>query len=475
MNKKELGDRMRKFGAKIAPAKVRDYDYFVCCAVTPEDELPEKFMLPIDEWAAVRDQNGYNACVSFGITTAQEANHFKQTGEHVSWSPGYIYGNPLCRPNYSGEGMYTQDAVKGTMKAGFVPERYFDILTEMPEMMDYVKNRSDLTVMGETARLKGYTNLNYALRSKKISAMKQAIYTYRVPLIIASDRFFGGPHCVVVYGWDDTLEMRGYSVNDTKFAIRNSWGTGYKDGGNWYIPVSKIDEVYLPLFDDLKMPFIDVRDSDWFYNEVRAAVFSGLVQGVSETEFHPNGPMVRGDFALVISRLIEKLQDSFNVFIKTESQKGRSTQPMRFQSASDFIGNFTDMSDSMYYYDAVHMVCANGFMEGTGDGKFEPETAITRAEAAAVIVRFYSDVIGRLNQCIKGANLIVPDQHAGTYSDVSLGEWYYDYIYDAARMGLMHGSEDGTFCPNTDITRAEAAAVLNRLFKKVDRALDEIR
>ena len=453
---------MSKFGAKIAPSRVRDYDYFTCCSSVPEEELPEKFFLPIDEWAEVRDQGEYNACVSFALTTAQEANHCKQTGERKTWSPGYIYGNPLCRPNYSGEGMYTHDAIKGTMKSGYVEEKYFDILTEMPEMTEYVKERKDLAEMGERTQLKGYVNLNYALLAKKISAMKEALYVHKVPLIIASRRFFGGSHCVVVYGWDDTLEMRGYGKDDILFAFRNSWGTGYKNGGNWFVPISKIDEVYMPVYQDMELNFKDVKKSDWYYPEIRAAVFSGLVQGVNKLEFCPDSPMSRRDSAVILSRLMEKVEDAVNCYLKTAEQKGESAQIIQF--SREEVGDFDDVSADDYAYPEIRAVCGCGIMIGSADHIFDPDRAVTRAEMATVAVRMYDKTLRTLDGFAREPK---PGE-TKEFADVKKENWYYSTVEKAAEIGLMQGDEDGRFRPDETLTRAEAAAVFNRLFKAVD-------
>ena len=48
------------------------------------------------------------------------------------------------------------------------------------------------------------------------------------------------------------------------------------------------------------------------------------------------------------------------------------------------------------------------------------------------------------------------------FSDVSESEWYYNYVMDAAKSGLINGFEDGTFAPEENLTRAQWAMILYR-------------
>lgn len=455
---------MNRCGLKPSPTGVRDYDFFACCG-NSKQELPEKFMLPIDEWAEVLDQYDVLACVAYATATAAECHHYKDCGEKLSFSPGRTYGHDECRKGYNGTGMYLDTCLNGLTKIGFVPINEFDIIKEMPEMKQIVSQRADLDEIGKKRKLKGFVNLNYALESKKLESMKRAIYEYRIPLIVSSYNYFGDPHCFLLYGWG----------NSSVFALRNSWGKKYGYNGSSTIPFTYIDQAYLPIFEDMPMPFVDVNKNDWFYDDVRKAVFSGLVQGVTEKTFEPNGNMKRGDMALVISRMLDKLVDSLNSFIKTLNQKGIEAHEIALNGTEENTLHFADVDLNAYYHDAIQLVCANGIMNGTSTDAFEPEREITRAETATILTRTYDYAVKLLKDAIPSARITRPFKYTKGFSDVLDGEWYKKSVIYAAQLELMEGDGDGGFRPNDSITRAESTAVLNRLFKLVDRALTEIR
>lgn len=464
---------MRTYGSKAFPQKMRDYEYDICCKTTSTEELPRRFMLPIDEWATVLDQLDINACASFALVTAQEVNYFKKTGEHKKWSPGYIYGNPLCRNGYDGMGMYLDTAIKGTTKTGFVPLQQFDILKEMPEMMTCVEGRGDLLKSGEDWKLKGFVNLYHSTLSKKIENMKQALYHYQTPLVVSSYNYFGGGHAFIIYGWDDDMIFKKYAKSNTIFALRNSWGEDYEDGGNYFIPASKIDVAFLPLFEEIPFPFTDVKETDWFYKDVRNAALSGLVQGVSKTEFNPNADLIRGDVAVTSARLMTKLVDSINVFLETLEQKGEKVQNIELRTLAGEYP-FIDVAPSDYYYDEIGISYANGILNGVSENLFEPTREITRGEFAATVVRIYTYIVDLINTAIPSAKIQVPSSSATNYPDVPTDAWYYEYIALAKQLEFMQGDDDGCFRPDDNIIRAEATAVLNRLFKAVDKVLEKI-
>ena len=54
------------------------------------------------------------------------------------------------------------------------------------------------------------------------------------------------------------------------------------------------------------------------------------------------------------------------------------------------------------------------------------------------------------------------------YPDVPKDMWYTPYIETATELGIMEGYEDGTFRPNNPLTRAQAAAIIVRLYQKLN-------
>ncbi|MEK3714058.1 Ig-like domain-containing protein [Paenibacillus sp. FSL R7-0333] len=88
------------------------------------------------------------------------------------------------------------------------------------------------------------------------------------------------------------------------------------------------------------------------------------------------------------------------------------------------------------------------YMTGYADGTFKPGNSITRAEAASIIARTFT-------QSAVTAGV--------AYSDVPAGHWAADAIGQVTRSGIMKGYGGGSFKPNQTITRAEMATILSRL------------
>ncbi|MCL2674366.1 MAG: S-layer homology domain-containing protein, partial [Defluviitaleaceae bacterium] len=93
------------------------------------------------------------------------------------------------------------------------------------------------------------------------------------------------------------------------------------------------------------------------------------------------------------------------------------------------------------------------FVTGFPDGTFRPMSSITRAEAAALLVRTTLDTFSY--------DAPIPNID-GVFSDVSQGDWFYRYVAWAYAHGLVTGYPDGTFKPNNPITREEFAAMIAR-------------
>ena len=370
--------------------------------------------------------------------------------------------------------MILEQALKGVMKIGFIPESVFDVLEEMPQMRSYVESRPDLPELGSKRKLKGFVSLNYALESKKVEAMKRALLEYQVPLVVASYDYFAVGHAYVVYGWDDSWVHKKARRGTQIFAFRNSWGEDYEDGGNSTIPVTYIDQVYLPIFEDMPMPFEDVFESDWFYDEVRAAAFSGLMQGTTEKTFEPYDSLIRGDLALVIQRALSNMASLSNAFMKTMRQMGKTGSEIKLFGARDCKEKFMDVKGDAYYNDAILMICANGIMHGTGENLFEPQKAVARCELAATLVRVYHLCVQLLQIAVPEAAIAKPCGECSRYDDVQEDDWFFKDVVSAGCLGLMHGDGYRKFYPEDPINRAEAATSLNRLFRLIDKALQAV-
>ena len=174
---------------------------------------------------------------------------------------------------------------------------------------------------------------------------------------------------------------------------------------------------------------------------------------VTETEYHgvyvvgyPNGnfgpedSMSRSEAAAIFARLLSDRLDE------------------RIPSGNHV--KFTDVAPDAWYAGYVQYLTSYGITVGHGDGTYQGERPITRAEFTAMAVRFF-DAYG-------DGDAEIMEQYA-EFSDVSDGHWAAGYIRDAAIHGWVEGYGDGTFRADDEISRAEVVTIVNRLLgRKAD-------
>lgn len=443
-----------RFGCKVRVKKLRNYT--LPAGAWKEKELPNSYILPDDRLPVVKNQK-YNSCVGFGTTSVMEVLYHKEFGRDKILSPYYVYGNPECRNGYMGEGMFLEDTVNGLRKAGTVPLKDFDYALEAPAIIEAVEERPELREVAAKYRIKSFYEIpKYALVERFINTLKDALYTYEIPIVIASHRYFGGSHCVILIGWNE----------DDKFIFQNSWGTEYKDGGRWTIPYNHIDEAFVLLDEELELPYEDVDENEWYYKDIKTAYFSDIIKGTSATTFSPNDNILRCEAATIAVRVLNKLQCNIKTFNDTLRQKEESTQLLLNEDVYSISpttpANVRDLNENEWYYTDVKKMLSTGIMTGDAEGTFRPNDGITRAETAAIIVRLY-EYIGKILCILDEQDTVMVE-----FTDVNKNEWYYKEVNKAANYGFLFGDTEGTFRPNDNITRAEFTSTIVRLMERVD-------
>ncbi|SCW46274.1 N-acetylmuramoyl-L-alanine amidase [Paenibacillus tianmuensis] len=125
--------------------------------------------------------------------------------------------------------------------------------------------------------------------------------------------------------------------------------------------------------------------------------------------------------------------------------------------------------------DAVLRLKAQGVVEGTG-GRFEPGRMMTRAEWATLLGRVFDLPAAKPEGSACASNGTVTGgvygdgggscgAGAGAYRDASAGHWAFAALDRAVKAGVLEGYPDGTLRPDQPVTRAEAAAMFQRLAK----------
>ncbi len=158
--------------------------------------------------------------------------------------------------------------------------------------------------------------------------------------------------------------------------------------------------------------------------EIKALKHKAYIFGYPDGTVRPNGEITRAEAAAMLARLLE-----------IESI-GSADKPM-----------FPD-TPSAWYNKAINAVVQRGIMKGYPDGTFKPNDAITRAEFTQMISTIDNKPYG-----------------TAPFADV-IGHWAERPIGSEYQAGRILGYPDGTFRPDSHITRCEAAVILNKIFER---------
>lgn len=115
-------------------------------------------------------------------------------------------------------------------------------------------------------------------------------------------------------------------------------------------------------------------------------------------------------------------------------------------SAVDEAGPFADVPDSAWYSDEVQYVYNNGLMKGLTSDHFGPDETTTRGMVVTVLHRMEG----------------TPEAGGAGFRDVDPVRWYAKAVLWAQENGIVTGYSDGTFRPNTPMTRQEMVTVFYR-------------
>lgn len=173
--------------------------------------------------------------------------------------------------------------------------------------------------------------------------------------------------------------------------------------------------------------FADVPSGHWAAADIELCAQQGFMNGVTETEFGLGSPLSRAACLVILERVFHWPDGDLSAL------------------------PYHDINPESWYVKALAAAYQQGVVTDQSS-LFRPEDPVTRGELAATLVR----ALGY--QTLSGLTEPVP------FSDVSANVGYISLAYD---MGLVNGNE-GLFQPNAAATREQAAAILARLFRKLN-------
>ncbi len=171
--------------------------------------------------------------------------------------------------------------------------------------------------------------------------------------------------------------------------------------------------------------FTDVPADHWAYSYIMDLYSAGIINGESETLFVPDGNITRAEFTKIATLIFEL-------------------------PIAETTSKFSDVAEDDWYAPYVSTALDAGIINGTTETAFSPNDNITREQIAAIVGRYL------------GAS----SQAAVSYSDAAAIEDYaLPYVAALSERGILTGS-DGMFNPKSPATRAEAAAIADRIYQR---------
>ncbi len=229
----------------------------------------------------------------------------------------------------------------------------------------------------------------------------------------------------------------GTTVDLTEYLSERS---GF-DFAGWYPDedfTGSIDEIYMDKDKTVYAgwePFDDADSGDWFYDCVVYVYENGLMDGVSDARFAPDGTVTRAQLVTILWRL--------------------DGGP-----AVNYLLPFTDVAEGEWYTEAVRWAASEGIVNGVSDTEFAPGADVTREQFAAILYRYaqykgYDVSIGESTNILSFTDFDAVSEYA-----VSALQW-------ACGEGVITGVTESTLVPQGTATRAQAAAMLQRFCENV--------
>lgn len=185
--------------------------------------------------------------------------------------------------------------------------------------------------------------------------------------------------------------------------------------------------------------FTDVPEGAWYHDYVYDLVYRGVVNGMTATTYEPEGKLTRAQFVKLLACSLEEAET-----LKT------------YEGQHPF-------TDSEGHWAETYIAWAKdkGIVEGVSATEFDPEAPITREQMATIFGRY------ALKQGIELPKDAAPAQSFPDADKIS--EYAREFVELMRIAGILNGYEDGTFRPQGNATRAEAAKLFSLFLSITDK------
>lgn len=175
----------------------------------------------------------------------------------------------------------------------------------------------------------------------------------------------------------------------------------------------------------------------WANKDIEALASRGIIKGITEQKFAPDMTINRSEIAAMLTRALGL-------------KAGGST-------------SFKDVPEDKWYKDDVSATTDAGLFKGYAGNLFEPMKPLSREEMAVIMVRAL-EMKGKLPEVSDTMQQVL-----SKYKDADqAGSWSKEALAICIELGLMQGTPDQKLNPKSNLIRAEAAVLFNRLLTYLD-------
>jgi len=155
---------------------------------------------------------------------------------------------------------------------------------------------------------------------------------------------------------------------------------------------------------------------------------TAYMQGFVDGTFKPDQMTTRAEMAAILAR------------------------NLGYQETAAVSPSYPDVKATHWAFKMIEFIKGMGIMVGDEDGNFRPDAPLTRGEMAVIAARY--------------KQLTTPALTRSSFTDVAVSHWASAAIEAVRQAAIVEGYPDGTYRPNGNLTRAEAATIVNRLLNR---------
>ena len=176
--------------------------------------------------------------------------------------------------------------------------------------------------------------------------------------------------------------------------------------------------------------FTDLDGFDWAEEAINKLYKKGIVQGRDEKIFAPEGNVLREEF-------VKMLSETFGLTSDTAAS------------------SFEDVPEDVWFYKYVSSAYQSDIVKGHSQEIFGAGEVISRQDMA---VMCYKAMIKKNDKCFADINSTMDFNDS-----LDVADYAVHAVEKLSGAGIIKGMEDNTFAPNENVTRAQAAVIIERI------------